>query len=465
MTERACQFCDRPAMRGRGTCSPCSRGIGRVRGDCASCGKPGRLLDAESRCRPCRDRAKRHCPDCGRDDLHLIWVDGGQVCDPCALRRHLDDVLAADGRLAPLRASILAAEPRTARRWLDRTRDVLQGFDSGRVPLTHQALDQLPQPRAAEHLRALLITAGLLEPDPHRALRRFEARIPDMLDPLDSEHRQIAARWLRWKLVARFRSMDDEDRIYFAVRNGIRQVDQVVTFLLTLEAAGRHLSETHQHDLDSWFAGPGYARHVVRPFLTWARHSRLLPRHLELPPTYAARPVAPLDSEQRWQTARRLVTDDTLDAADRIAAALVVLYAQTLNRVVTLRVEDVKVTDTGTSLMLGTDPLELPEPFATVIRALPIRRRGGTAEQLPTPWLFPGNHAGTHITANALAHRLRTTLGIQPTPLRLAAAEQLGREIPPTMLADVLGLRPLTIVQIGAKAGGSWGNYAADRRS
>lgn len=33
------------------------------------------------------------------------------------------------------------------------------------------------------------------------------------------------------------------------------------------------------------------------------------------------------------------------------------------------------------------------------------------------------------------------------------------------MIAGVLGLRSLTIARIGAKAGGSWANYAADRQT
>lgn len=465
MTERTCQLCERAAMPGRGLCSRCSKGVGRIRGDCTGCQKPDRLLDVEGRCRWCRERAQKHCPDCDRGDVLLVGVDGNHVCNPCALRRHLDRVLTGDGVLAPLRTSILAAEPLTTRRWLARTRDLLRDLDTGRIPLSHDSLDRFPQRRAAEHLRALLIAAGLLEPDPHRGLRRLEARIPDLTAPLDHEHRQLVTRWLNWKVLPRLRTLDEQQRADISVRNATRQVEQVVAFLTGLQDAGMHLGEITQHDIDSWFAGPGAIRHVVRPFLTWARQNRQLPRRIELPPTYVGKPVTPLDAEQRWQIARRLTTDDTLDPADRIAAALIVLYAQPVNRVVALTTDDVTVTETGTSLALGTDALELPEPFATVIRQLPIRRRAGTAEQLPTRWLFPGNHAGTHITQNALANRLRRTLGIQPRQLRLAAAEQLTREIPPAMLAGVLGLRPLTIVRISANAGGSWANYAADRQT
>lgn len=393
MTEQSCQLCERVAMPGRGLCSRCSKGIGRVRGDCTGCGKPDRLLDFEGRCRWCRERARKRCTDCGRDDALLVGVDGDRVCDPCALRLHLDRVLATDGALAPLRESILRAEPPTTRRWLARTRELLNALDTRRLPLSHDTLDELPQRHAAEHLRALLIAAGLLEPDPHRGLRRLEALIPTLLARLDPEHRQLTTRWLHWKVLPRLRLLDEQRRVDISTRNARRQIEQVIGFLAGLQNNGRHLDETTQHDIDSWFAGTGAIRQVVRPFLTWARQNRQISRHIELPPTYVGQPVTPMDSEERWQIARRLVTDDALDPADRIAAALVVLYAQPLHRVVALTTNDVTVTETGTSLKLGTDALELPTPFASVIRSLPVRRRDGTAEHLPTKWLFPGNCA------------------------------------------------------------------------
>lgn len=308
-------------MPGRGLCSRCSKGVDRVRGDCTGCQKPDRLLDSDGRCRWCRERARKHCPDCGRGDVLLVGVDGNRVCNPCALRRHLDRILTDDGVLAPLRASILAAEPLTTRRWLTRTRDLLRDLDAARLPLSHDTLDRFPQRRAAEHLRALLITAGLLEPDPHRSLRRLEARIPELTAPLDHGHRQLATRWLNWKVLPRLRTLDEQQRADISARNAARQIEQVVAFLTALQDAGGHLDEATQHDIDSWFAGPGAIRHVIRPFLTWARQNRQLPRQIELPPTYVGKPVTPMGAEQRWQIARRLTTDNTIDPADRIAAA------------------------------------------------------------------------------------------------------------------------------------------------
>lgn len=180
----------------------------------------------------------------------------------------------------------------------------------------------------------------------------------------------------------------------------------------------------------------------------------------DLPGTTAAR----TDAEQRWSIARRLVTDDTLDPADRVAAALVVLYAQTLSRIVALTTEHIQRDGDTVCLQLGTEGLELAEPFATLIQSLPLRRRHGIVEQLPTTWLFPGRCAGRPLRAVALGNRMRE-LGIQPQRMRLAALDQLTKEVPPAMLAGVLGIPASTTVGTTSRSGGDWTRYAAGRRT
>jgi hypothetical protein len=365
--------------------------------------------------------------------------------------------------LNPLREVILRAEPLTTRRWLNRTCELLQDLDAGHIPLTHESLDALPKPKAAEHVRALLIGAGILDPDPGRALRRLENTIPDLLASLSDEHRKLATRWSKWAVLPRLRSIDGHGRLATAASNARRKIEQTAGFLTELQDAGRDLAECTQHDVDAWFAGPGAARWLVGPFLTWARQRRRLPRSIILPAGYKGTTEAPADAEERWQVAQRLAREDGLDPVDRIAGALIVLYAQPLARIVALTTDDVIVTDTGTSLKLGADALELPEPFATIIQQLPHRRRASTAEQLPTRWLFTGSHAGRPLSVNALGTRMRA-IGVQPRRFRIAAAEQLAREIPPAMLAGVLGLRIAAINRHTTTAKGQWANYAADRQ-
>jgi hypothetical protein len=382
------------------------------------------------------------------------------------LRRHLDHILppSETGLLRRLRGVILAAEPLTTRRWLTRASDLLRGLDTGRIPLTHESLDALPKPKAAEHLRALLIGAGILGPDPDRALRRLEDAIPDILAGLTADHHKLATRWAKWSVLPPLRGTDNTPRLATAVSNARRKIEQTTRFLTELQRDGRDLSECAQYDIDAWFSGPGAARWQARPFLAWARQRGHLPRNLSLPASYRGTPQAPADAEERWRTAQRLVRDDDLDPVDRIAGALVVLYAQPLARIVSLTTDDVATTDAGTSLRLGADALELPEPFATIIQQLPYRRSANTAQQLPTRWLFTGSHANKPLSSSALGVRLRG-IGIQPRRYRIAAAEHLAREIPPAMLAGVLGLKVSAINRHTTTTKGQWANYAGDRRS
>lgn len=466
-----CQLCGRPPMPGRGLCSPCSKGVGRERGDCVGCGKPDRLLDHDHQCRWCRQKASTRCPDCQATAIPLVSIDSIRVCDPCALRRRLDPVLPQDGGglLHPLREVILLAEPLTTRRWLNRNHVLLRDLDTGRLELTHESLDSLPRPRAVEHLRALLIAADILGPDSGRALRHLENTISGLLDPLNDDHRKLVDRWIRWAVLPRLRRITDPGaapdpgRTTTAAHNARRKIEQTVLFLNQLQHDRRVLTQCTQHDIDVWFAGPGAARWLVGPFLTWARQRRHLLRTLTLPAIHKRIAEPPADAEQRWQTAQRLVGDDNLDPVDRVAGALIVLYAQPLARIVALTTDDVIITGDSVQLRLGADALELPEPFATIIQQLPHRRRASTVEQLPTRWLFTGSHADKPLTATSLGTRMRR-VGIQPRRYRIAAAEQLARDVPPAMLAGVLGFKITAINRHTTTTKGQWANYAADRR-
>lgn len=466
MTRRQCELCERLSSSGRGLCSRCSKGAGRERGTCFLCAKPDRLLDARRRCRWCREKARNRCPDCNAAGTPLILISDVRVCEPCALRRHLESVLPGNGTgaLNRLRDVILTAEPLTARRWLTRNHDLLQDLDTGRIPMAHASLDSLPTPRAAEHLRALLISTAILDPDPGRAVRKLENALPDMLEPLTDEHRRIMTRWIRWAVVPHLRSIPDPQRLPTAVQNARRKIEQTLLFLLTLQGDGRTLTACTQYDVDVWFAGPGTARWFLSPFLTWARQHQHVDTSVRAPGSRRGASPAPADSEQRWEIAQQLVRDDHLDPVDRVAGALIVLYAQRLTRIVALTIDDVTVTDGGVLLALGSQALTMPEPFATILTQLPHRRRESTAEQLPSRWLFPGSHAGKPLTATSLGNRMRA-IGIHPTRHRIAAAEQLSREIPPAMLAGILGLSVATINRRTLATQGQWANYISDRRT
>lgn len=134
------------------------------------------------------------------------------------------------------------------------------------------------------------------------------------------------------------------------------------------------------------------------------------------------------------------------------------LYAQPLTRIVALTTSDVRHNNDVTTISVAGSQLEIPEPFATLICQLPYRRLAGTADQLPTQWLFPSRRADQHISVTTLGDRLRR-LGVQPRATRLAAVAQLAGEIQPAVLADAIGITARTAAKWVTTSGGNWTGY------
>jgi hypothetical protein len=85
-----------------------------------------------------------------------------------------------------------------------------------------------------------------------------------------------------------------------------------------------------------------------------------------------------LDDQHRWDTARRLLHDETLKAEDRLAA------------ISHMTTEQIQVNHHEVRLRLGRVPLQLPEPVATLARTVMANRKGHAAigAVRPSPWLF-----------------------------------------------------------------------------
>ena len=197
-----------------------------------------------------------------------------------------------------------------------------------------------------------------------------------------------------------------------SANNARRALHSVAELLDGLHRRGLNLQSATQADIDSWFAQPGAACWLARPFLAWAHQRRHLSRQIQLPPTPAATQPA-TDDTARWEIARRLVNDNALAGDDRVAAALVVLYGQPLSRIVRLTTDHIHTGSDGT-VTVDLDGRQMPihEPFATLIRQLPLRRTHGPADQIASRWLFPGRHAGQPLGAVVLGNRMRA-IGVE----------------------------------------------------
>jgi hypothetical protein len=180
-----------------------------------------------------------------------------------------------------------------------------------------------------------------------------------------------------------------------------------------------------------------------------------LPNLVPASPPQALRPV--IDAEERWAIARRLVADDTIAVDDRVAAALVVLYAQPLSLIAVFKTGDIHRSPDGTVIVgLAGNPVSIHEPIATRIGKLPHRRSNGVSDQPGTPWLFPSRHAGPVV----LGERLRA-IGIEPIRMRKSARARLAAQIPPALLGELIGVNATTATRWAALTAGNWTTYAA----
>ncbi|MFJ1550856.1 hypothetical protein [Streptomyces sp. NPDC088246] len=178
-------------------------------------------------------------------------------------------------------------------------------------------------------------------------------------------------------------------------------------------------------------------------------------------PTIRTENPAPISQHHRIALIRKIMTSDDLPLMERIAAALILLYAQPVRRLVRLTVHDVQHDGDQVALLLGDPPTPVPEPFAELllgyIRDGRLNRPGGT---LPaSDWLFPGRRAGQPVDPATLGKRL-TAAGVPTVNGRTATLRQLVLQAPPSVVAGMLGYHTVHAEAVAAQAGGTWKKYA-----
>jgi hypothetical protein len=464
-----CFICgqDRPCGTSRLTglpwCPPCQNRSAR----CARCGqvKPiGSGTLEEPHCRDCTVPAFPGCPACATGPRP------GQ-CARCRLELRLRELLTSpDGgirsSLRPLKNALATTDPPgTALRWLARqpVAAVLADIAAGRRQLTHAELDSLEQTPVLAHLRSVLVATGTLPPRDEQ-VARLERFIGDVLATRsDPDQRQILRRYAVWHLLRRLRhrnngqpaTIQQHDVVLQHVRGAVALLDWLEARNLTLAACG-------QGDLDRWLTGgeASYCYHAGH-FVRWATRQHLTA--LSFPATKWAGPARALDGQARWDAARRLLHDGALNARDRLAGLLVLLYAQPVARISRLTTDHVTTDGITVKIRFGPAPVTLPDPVADLTRQLLDGNRGHatTGAGSPSPWLFPGGQPGRPVSATHLAQRVKA-LGIQPGQARSTALFQLAAELPAALLARMLGIHIEVAVAWQHASSGDWSAYAAD---
>jgi len=458
-------------------CDPCYTAALRRRGVCTGCQQTRRLLHppgpAATLCADCADHhpigPAPACSDCGIEDK---MYERGR-CASCALHRRTDELLRSGPTgnilpaLVPVGAAITASRaPRSALSWLSRGAGatVLADLAAGRLPLTHQALDAHPHPRAADYLRHVLVAASVL-PERDEDLARIHRWATSLITTIDNPtDRHLVHAFTTWAVLRRLRRRSEHRTGPHTPTGAARkQIRSAVTFLAWLQQQGLTLASTSQGDIENWLStGPGAPN--ARTFLTWATQHTHTSSVLNIPLRSRTTTTPATDPEERWTHLARLLHDTTLEPADRLAGSLLLLYGQQISRIAIMTADQITHHDSTTYVRFAHDELPLPDPLTAVTQHLLQHGRThhlGVGSPPRTPWLFPGHLPGRPINASYLADRLRR-LGIHAQAGRRSALAHLAAHLPAAVLADLLHIAPTTAVRWKHQTGTNWNQYAAE---
>jgi hypothetical protein len=471
----SCSVCGRtvPCMVSKTTGQPWCRACARWQAECSRCGKLAAVRAGTRQAPLCAGCA---VPDQGFWKACTACGTGGRllagICRRCQLRRQLGELLAGPGgqvrpELRVLHDTLASAErPATALTWLKRaaTRTVLAELAAGQRPLSHAALDDLPPGKPIEHLRSVLVATAAL-PARDEQLARIERWVSQAVsEHAGPEDKELLHRYAAWHLLRRLRQRNRGASTTYGQLDTVRQrVRAALGLLGWLRERGLTLASCSQADLDAWLASKDATRKAeAGHFVRWAI-SHGINRNLQFAATRWTGPARPLDQDERWQQARRLLHDDTLDTGDRVAGLLVLLYAQRAAAISRLTLDDLDTSDGTVKLHLGSVPVVLPEPVATLARDLAGTRRGHAVlgDHGTSRWLFPGGQPSRPVSADRLGERLRQ-LGLRPGQARSTALFQLATELPAAVLARLLGIHIKVAVAWQHVSAGDWTSYAAD---
>lgn len=156
----------------------------------------------------------------------------------------------------------------------------------------------------------------------------------------------------------------------------------------------------------------------------------------------------------------RVLAGHELPLRPRVAAAILLLYAQPVTRIVRITTGDVIRDDDQVLLRLGEPPSPVPEPVAgLLLEWIGSRDNMNTAANRNSPWLFPGRRAGQPMNADSLATQVND-IGVPTIGGRASAIRQHVLDMPSPVVADALGYHPVTTARLAAQSGGTFSRYA-----
>lgn len=448
-------------------CGYCYQAAKRITGICA-CGHQGVLpgiIDNRPACRRCSGvTINVDCVSCG-DEAELY--SGGR-CQCCVLEATAQRLLTnpATGAIAPPLQIIVDAlttmeRPNSGLTWIRQAhvQAVLRDLASHQT-VTHEILDGLPAGRTSDYVRSLLVEHGAL-PSRDERLVRFQAWAGTALERITTaDHRKVISRFLRWNLEKRLLSMSPvTDSAFLRAKQSLTVTIEFCNWLVAEHNAG--MDQLTQAHIDLWQStGPTTREHIAR-FIRWAIKGRLIPADLEVTPhRRGTAPRMPITEQNA--VIEKVAHQQTLHPRDRLAAILVIVFAQRMEDVAVLTWDRVTITAQAATITLADTPIELPPPLDQPLRALAASNYNKqTAAHPKSPWIFRGYRPGMHLTPTHLRSHLRPVLA--SLEARLGTLNELTQTTPIAILAETLGYSPQTLEAHARASASTYARYIANR--
>lgn len=209
-----------------------------------------------------------------------------------------------------------------------------------------------------------------------------------------------------------------------------------------------------QRSFDDYVATRGRAGKQLTPFIRWVRARGLTRLHSEYLKSSLGTTSATED--ERWAWVKDLLTTEDVGLDMRVGGLLAIIYGTALTRVVSLQRDAVTLEGDTTYLSLGTEPIKLPAALGTLLRRLLDTVPASDLEN--NIWIFKGRRAGRHVTTATIRGPLARR-GINLRAARNVALMNLARDLPPSVLADLLGLSIYAAERWSAHSGHDWTDY------
>ena len=468
-----CAHCGdiRPAAAqndGQPLCKKCHQSLHRKPRTCSRCGKyriTPYLREDGPICPSCANQYDQGtCADCGNDQRALH----GNYCSICLAPRLLRILISDEDnmphpQLLTLERYLLRNENNADAviSWIRRSpmARLVHDMATHRTPISLRAVAQHPATGATGYFAALLMESGVVPTENFDRIRlevwqeEYFATLPN---PANRSLLKQYAAWIvnpRFTEVAHLSTKDESLRH----RGSKAHLIAVCDFLGTLDDLNLDLGTIPQRIFDDYVARHGRTGKQLTPFIRWARSRGMTHLHSEYLRSYLADPTGSgATDDQRWAWVKQLLADEDIGLSSRVGGLLAIIYGTALTRIVSLRREAVTFDGDSTYLSLGTEPIKLPDAVGALLRQLLDSAPTGFHDD--NTWIFKGQRPGRHVTTAALRLPL-TKRGINIRAAKNVALLTLARDLPPSVLADLLGISIDAAERWSAHSGHDWTDY------